>query len=81
MNHPTHFDNVTLFREAQPLEALVSSQPNNSMIDELQAFGEAMQVDDRMFMKQRFELAQQVGQTLYRMRQKAGLIFPGDEII
>jgi len=79
MNHPTHFDEVTLSRECHSLESLVRPQPDNTMIDELEAFGRALQTRDRLFMQQRFEVAQQVGQTLYMMRQQAGLIFPGDE--
>ena len=78
MNHPTHFDEVTLLRTTKPSESLVMPQPDNTMLDELQTFGQAIKRVDRMFMTKQFVLAQQVGQTLYDMRQQAGLVFPGD---
>lgn len=75
INHPTHFDEVTLWQNGQAT-ALPVTNPANTMAPEVTAFVTAIQTNNREQMLAWLSRTAIVSQLLHDMRLAAGITFP-----
>lgn len=75
INHPTHFDEVTLWQQGTA-NAIPVHNPKNTMAPEISAFVQAIQTNDRAQMLVWLQRTALVTDILHTMRLDAGIIFP-----